>query len=156
MGSAGTFFIQEAGDPQFFPHAFSNGLGNRIRLFYGTATNRNERNYIYSSHARMLSLMLGHVDDFSCPAGGNYHGVPQRFRFADNGNHSTVMILVTGIIQQFYIFFSPECFYDMFDFVFISSLTEVGNAFHDLVHTYASVLFLIVSKASRITCSFAR
>ena len=78
--------------------------------------------------------MLAQVDEAGCYSDSFYYGFFKLFRLTDYGYNRAVMIFVGFIIKQFYVFFSAEGGYNLFQNFRIAAVTKVGNTFNYFIH----------------------
>lgn len=85
----------------------------------------------------MLPLMMVKVNQLHSHANGFEHSVTQRFGLTHHGHHQAVMVFVVAVIQQLDARTGTERSYYTVYLLQVTSLAEVGNAFHNSVHRHS-------------------
>ena len=67
-----------------------------------------KRYYIYSTHTRVLSLMVIEIYQLYRYADSFEHSITKRFRLAHYGHHKAVVVFIVTVIQQFSHLVCPE------------------------------------------------
>ena len=92
--------IQEDRNAELLADCFSDFLCDCIRLCDGRIAAGDERNDIDGAHARMLSLVLGHINQLHSDFKRVDDCVAERFRLTDCGNHAAIVVHIGLAIQK--------------------------------------------------------
>ena len=134
VGGRSGLFVQDNGKivtaSNLLAHFFGEGNG----FFHRHPPDGNKRHYIYSTHTRVLPLMVIEIYQLYRCADSFEHGITKRFRFAHYGHHEAVMVFIVAVIQQFHTLFAPKRSHYLIYLLQIASFTEIGDAFHNLIH----------------------
>ena len=92
--------IQEDRDAELLADSLSDFLCDCIRLCDRRIAAGDEGNHVNRTHARMLSLVLGHINQLYSNFKRVDDCVAKRFRLADCGNYAAIVVHVCLAIQK--------------------------------------------------------
>ena len=130
---SGRGFVKIHGNLKALPDLLTHVAGHCHTIFDGDAINRNERDDIGCTHARVRPLVLRQVDEFSGFANAANGGFLDGLAFADQRDHATVVIGVHLAIEQVNAV-DLHGFGNGVNLRLVAAFRKIGNAFHQRRH----------------------